>query len=56
MKKKSDHKLGLNRETVRHLDRQTVEQAWGGSALPGQIPIRDTIVRPSDACGTPTSG
>lgn len=42
-------KLQLHRETLRPLDPDTL-----GLALGGQQPV-DTIVRPSDACGSPTS-
>jgi hypothetical protein len=45
----SDRKLRLNRETVRQLGAETLQQARGGES-------NDTIVRPSDACGVPTSG
>jgi hypothetical protein len=45
----SGRKLGLNRETVRQLDAKALEQIRGGAS-------NDTIVRPSDACGIPTSG
>jgi hypothetical protein len=41
-------KLRLDRETVRQLDAESLEQAWGGAV--------DTIVRPTDACPTPTGG
>ncbi len=40
------------RETLQPLGLQTLEQVAGGSLT---IPIKDTIVRPSDACGTPTA-
>jgi hypothetical protein len=43
-----DRKLRLDRETVRQLDAESLEQAWGGAV--------DTIVRPTDACPTPTGG
>jgi len=42
-------KLQLNRETVRQLNAATLDQARGGE-------VYQTIVRPSDACGTPTGG
>ena len=42
-------KLQINRETVRQLTAEPLEQVWGGVS-------NDTIVRPSDACGTPTGG
>jgi hypothetical protein len=42
-----NRKLRLDRETVRQLDAEALRQAGGG--------LDDTIVRPSDACGTPTS-
>lgn len=45
----SDRRLQLHRETVRQLDAKSLEQARGGE-------VHDTIVRPSDACGTPTGG
>jgi hypothetical protein len=45
----SDRKLELSRETVRQLDARALGQALGGVS-------NDTIVRPSDACGTPTGG
>jgi hypothetical protein len=47
MKKIADRKLQLSRETVRQLDTKTLEQIRGGE-------VYETIVRPSDACGTPT--
>ena len=40
----SDRRLRLDRETVRQLDARTLRQAGGG--------LDDTIVRPSDACGS----
>ena len=49
MKKIASLKLQLHRETVRQLDDRTLEQALGGLS-------NDTIVRPTDACGQPTSG
>ena len=49
MKKSSDRKLHLNRETIHQLDIKALEQARGGEVF-------QTIVRPSDACGTPTGG
>lgn len=42
-------KLQLRRETLRPLDSEAL-----GLALGGQTPV-ETIVRPSDACGSPTS-
>lgn len=42
-------KLQLRRETLRPLDSDAL-----GLAIGGQAPV-DTIVRPSDACGSPTS-
>jgi hypothetical protein len=51
--KKAHQKLQLRRETLQPLGVHTLEQAHGGS---GTVPIQDTIVRPSDACGTPTGG
>ncbi|MFY9826871.1 MAG: hypothetical protein WAM82_36290 [Thermoanaerobaculia bacterium] len=45
-------KLQLRRETLQPLGAQTLELAYGGSLT---VPIKDTIVRPSDACGTPTA-
>jgi hypothetical protein len=50
--KKAYSKLQLRRETLQPLGVQTLEQVYGGSLT---VPIKDTIVRPSDACGTPTS-
>jgi hypothetical protein len=47
--KMCDRKLELNRETVRQLDARSLKQIGGGAS-------NDTIVRPSDACGIPTSG
>lgn len=49
MKTKATRKLQLDRETLRQLDREALELARGG-----QTPV-ETIVRPTDACGTPTS-
>lgn len=49
MKKKTLRKLQLQRETLQQLTLDTLALAQGG-----QQPV-DTIVRPSDACGTPTS-
>jgi len=49
MKKIAEHKLQLSRETVRQLDAKTLERIRGGE-------VYQTIVRPSDACGTPTGG
>jgi hypothetical protein len=45
----SDRKLQLSRETVRQLDLKALAQIRGGE-------VYQTIVRPSDACGTPTGG
>lgn len=42
-------KLQLRRETLRPLDTNVL-----GLAVGGQTPV-ETIVRPSDACGFPTS-
>jgi hypothetical protein len=50
--KKADRKLQLRRETLQPLGVHSLEQAHGGSLT---IPIKDTVVRPSDACGTPTA-
>jgi len=50
--KKSHRKLQLRRETLQPLGAHSLELAYGGSLT---VPIRDTIVRPSDACGVPTS-
>ena len=50
--KKVHPKLQLRRETLQPLGVHTLVQVYGGS---DQIPIKDTVVRPSDACGTPTS-
>jgi hypothetical protein len=41
--------LRLQRETVRQLDAIALANAWGGLS-------NETVVRPSDACGTPTGG
>lgn len=46
--KSSDRKLQINRETLRQLSAEALEQARGGE-------VYETIVRPSDACGSPTS-
>ena len=51
--KKVHPKLRLRRETLQPLGAHTLDQVHGGSLT--TIPIKDTIVRPSDACGTPTS-
>lgn len=48
-KDQAPRKLQLRRETLRPLDMSSLELAHGG-----QQPV-DTIVRPSDACGYPTS-
>ena len=48
MKKKTPHKLQLQRETLQQLDAATLGQAQGG-AYP-------TVVLPSDACPVPTGG
>ncbi|HVR96061.1 MAG TPA: class I lanthipeptide [Thermoanaerobaculia bacterium] len=45
--KKSNRKLQLHRETVHQLDPKTLDQIQGGQ-------MRDTAVRPSDACPVPT--
>jgi hypothetical protein len=45
----SDRRLRLHRETVRRLDAGDLRQAWGGAS-------NETVVRPSDACGSPTGG
>ncbi|HEV7507197.1 MAG TPA: hypothetical protein VGS07_20070 [Thermoanaerobaculia bacterium] len=50
--KKAHRKLQIRRETLQPLGVPTLEQVYGGSLT---IPIKDTIVRPSDACGTPTT-
>jgi hypothetical protein len=50
MKKKPSRKLQLQRETLQQLTIDALSLAQGG-----QQPV-DTIVRPSDACGTPTGG
>ncbi|HEX3555266.1 MAG TPA: hypothetical protein VIA62_18735 [Thermoanaerobaculia bacterium] len=50
--KKAQRKLQLRRETLQSLGVHTLEQVYGGS---NTVPIKDTIVRPSDACGTPTT-
>ena len=47
--KLSDRKLKLQRETLRELNPETLGQAWGGE-------VYQTIVKPIDACGQPTSG
>lgn len=47
--KSSDRKLRIHRETLRQLSAETLEQVRGGE-------VYETIVRPSDACGTPTRG
>jgi hypothetical protein len=48
-KDRTARKLQLQRETLHPLDSKAL-----GLALGGQEPV-DTIVRPSDACGVPTS-
>lgn len=48
-KDQTPRKLQLRRETLRPLDTHVLGQALGG-----QQPV-ETIVRPSDACGYPTS-
>lgn len=48
-KDETPRKLQLRRETLRPLDINVLGLAHGG-----QQPV-DTIVRPSDACGSPTS-
>jgi hypothetical protein len=50
MMKKTSRKLQLQRETLQQLGVDTLTLVQGG-----QQPV-DTIVRPSDACGTPTGG
>lgn len=50
--KKAHNKLQLRRETLQPLGAQALGHVDGGSLT---IPIKDTIVRPSDACGHPTS-
>src|SRR4051794_20715803 len=50
--KKVQRKLQLRRETLQPLGAHTLEQVYGGSLT---VPIKDTIVRPTDGCGTPTS-
>ncbi len=50
--KKAHRKLQIRRETLQPLGVHTLEQIYGGSLT---VPIKDTIVRPSDACGTPTT-
>jgi hypothetical protein len=49
--KKAHQKLQIRRETLQPLGAHNLEQALGGSLT---VPIKDTVVRPSDACGTPT--
>jgi hypothetical protein len=49
--KKAHQKLQIRRETLQPLGVHTVEQAYGGSLT---VPIKDTVVRPTDACGIPT--
>jgi len=46
--KSAERKLQINRETLRQLCAETLDQVRGG--------LDDTIVRPSDACGHPTGG
>ena len=53
--KKPIRKLQIHRETLHQLDSRTLEQIHGGLAV-GTPTIRDTAVRPSDACPIPTSG
>ena len=48
-KDKTARKLQLHRETLHPLDTKALTLALGG-----QTPV-ETIVRPSDACGVPTS-
>jgi len=50
--KKAHRKLQIRRETLQPLGARTLEQVYGGALT---VPIQDTIVRPSDACGIPTS-
>jgi|GEM_PF-1862611 len=50
--KKAQLKLQLRRETLQPLGVHSLDQVNGGSQT---VPIKDTIVRPSDACGTPTT-
>jgi hypothetical protein len=47
--KSSERKLRINRETLRQLSAEALEQVRGGE-------VYETIVRPSDACGHPTGG
>ena len=47
--KKTMPGLQLNRETVRQLDAGALQQAQGALS-------NETVVRPSDACGSPTGG
>jgi len=49
---KAHRKLQLRRETLQPLGAHTLVQVYGGSQT---VPIKDTVVRPSDACGTPTT-
>jgi hypothetical protein len=44
----ADRKLRLDRETVLHLNAESLEQARGGAV--------DTVVRHTDACPVGTSG
>jgi hypothetical protein len=50
--KKVHSKLRLRRETLQPLGAHALQHVDGGSQT---IPIKDTVVRPSDACGTPTA-
>ena len=49
--KKAHQKLQIRRETLQPLGVSTLDQVHGGSLT---VPIKDTVVRPSDACGIPT--
>jgi hypothetical protein len=49
MKKTTMPRLQIHRETVRQLDAQPLGHVRGGEPF-------ETVVRPSDACGTPTGG
>ena len=51
--KKAHQKLQIRRETLQPLGVHSLDQVHGGTLT---VPIKDTVVRPSDACGAPTTG
>jgi hypothetical protein len=52
--KRTDSKLRLRRETLQILETAVLAFAQGGLASQ-QVPIQDTVVRPTDACPVGTS-